>query len=157
MAMRSIERAGGVRTPGLVDPSPSALVLYFTSERIFGNDQVASSRLVTMRKAQNPVLHLVRNAYVNAREIRIWTDPGMIAWSRAQRAYLDHKLRSESLEFRDRVETEVKADAKAAKKEAAADAKKEKVVAAEAKKADVKEEKKAAEEKKDAAKDAAKK
>lgn len=106
MIARALRSEAGVKIPNLIDPSPSSMTLYFAQERIFGNPQVASVRLVTAGPNQDPWLHLLRNAYVNLQESKLYYDPRSLIPVTAGRIALDARKTDADLQYHTREQLE---------------------------------------------------
>jgi hypothetical protein len=122
MVVQALNRRTSVRVPTSIDPSPSSVMMYLAAEKALGNPKVKSIRLVKGSRGQNPTLQILRNAYVNAREARLYFHPLYFALAQGHRAilekvagprglqYFDSDFVTRERERQDLVEAEVRAD-----------------------------------------------
>jgi hypothetical protein len=87
MVVRALKAETSIQIPKFIDASPSSIVMYFGTEKMAGSKRVESVRLVLGEKSQNPTLQLLRNAYINAREARLFYAPLNVALNQGRRAY----------------------------------------------------------------------
>jgi hypothetical protein len=122
MVVRALNLQTSMRVPTAIDPSPSSILMYLGAEKMLGNPRVKSIRLVKGSRDQSPVLQLLRNAYVNAREARLYFHPLSFAVAQGHRTYLEASRGARGLQYfdsdflsrererRDSIEEEVRAD-----------------------------------------------
>jgi hypothetical protein len=89
MVARALRRETSIFIPTTIDPSPSSIMLYLGLEKLQGDPRIGKVQLVKASAEPNSLLHLLRNAYVNAREARLFYHPVGFAVAHGYRSVID--------------------------------------------------------------------
>ncbi len=100
MLVRALKLQTSIEIPKLIDPSPSSIFMYLSAMKLAGtNPKVRSVRLVLGDANQRPWLHLLRNAYINVREARLFYHPASLVLTQGQRAAIDFSHGATDLQY----------------------------------------------------------
>lgn len=103
MVVNAIKRNSEVSIPEAIDASPSSVLMYLGALKSFevknksGEPLIADVKQVAMGAKDQPVMHLLRNTYINALEGKLWL--AYLPSSMVNRAYFDIIVGEEGFQY----------------------------------------------------------